>query len=735
MAQDLAYSYAAITKSEKQSDGTLKVYGKATDDSIDIDKQICDDAWLKRAMPDWFVSGGNIREQHSSIAAGVATDYEYKSDGHYITALIVDPTSVKKIENGVLKGFSIGIRGPRVIRDEKAAGGRIVDGQIVEISVVDRPANSNAKMTIAKAVDGELVAVEQTLEELVIPTPADLANKFNENHDESGRFSAGDSASAAVQGLREHFASRTDTLPTSNAKDIKEHLDQAQAKIDEARAYHEAGNRTMANNRLRLAETHAIRAEQIGGNRPTTYSPEQGHSVYSGENNTPAGIGSAGIAAARASYANNSGKSAVAEEGSIVPEEIVKFNENHDESGRFSSGDGSGSASSAPRYSDGRGAAASAQDALNNASNSVAQFNGAIASINPEDVKSPEHLDAVKEYMATATANVDDAHTALAAGDKATADMHVADAAYNTSMAQHTLQTALGQPTQLPDKSGRNSAQNILYAARVASQDLNYAAVDHGNATKSVQAESTIDKSADLLNTVGTLLKFDQATYDAACGALYDLIAIEAAEGKAGSDERDSIKELLGAIKHLYEWYEGEVSEGEVAMPNPEISDESDYDTIELSADSNKMCDKCGESDLLCKCDSMKSADAEETPAVDETPAEPEAEAEPVVEETLVETTTDEATEENSEVDRLKSALDAEIEKATRLEAELEIAKSAVVAGGPRRSSITKAVNTSEILVKATGYRNKAAATTDRVLREGYIALAADLEKSLKGQK
>jgi hypothetical protein len=48
MAQDLAYSYAALIKSEKQEDGTLKVYGKATDDSIDIDQQICDDDWLKR---------------------------------------------------------------------------------------------------------------------------------------------------------------------------------------------------------------------------------------------------------------------------------------------------------------------------------------------------------------------------------------------------------------------------------------------------------------------------------------------------------------------------------------------------------------------------------------------------------------------------------------------------------------------------------------------------------------
>jgi hypothetical protein len=159
---NIAYSYARIEKAEKNADGTLTVFGKATDDSIDVDQQICDEAWLKRAMPDWFTSGGNVREQHSNIAAGVATDYEVKEDGHYITALVVDPTSVKKVETGVLKGFSIGIRGPRVIRDEKAAGGRIIDGQIVEVSLVDRPANPNAKLLLAKAIDdGELMAVEQ----------------------------------------------------------------------------------------------------------------------------------------------------------------------------------------------------------------------------------------------------------------------------------------------------------------------------------------------------------------------------------------------------------------------------------------------------------------------------------------------------------------------------------------------------------------------------------------------
>ena len=177
MTVNLTTSYFAIEKADRHADGTITVYGKATDDALDIDKQICDGDWLDRAMPHWFKSGGNIREQHSNIAAGVATDYEYKKDGHYITALVVDPISAKKVEHGVLKGFSIGIKNPRVIQDSKAANGRIVDGQIVEVSLVDRPANPNCQLVLAKSASAEdstivqveeLIETEETVEETVL---------------------------------------------------------------------------------------------------------------------------------------------------------------------------------------------------------------------------------------------------------------------------------------------------------------------------------------------------------------------------------------------------------------------------------------------------------------------------------------------------------------------------------------------------------------------------------------
>lgn len=175
MAMDYTTGYAEIVKYDKNDDGTLMVYGKATDDTLDLDSQICDPKWLDEAMPRWFKSGGNIREMHGPSAAGIAKEYEAKSDGHFIGVHVVDPLAAKKVETGVYQGFSIGIKSPRVIQDSKAANGRIIDGQIIEVSLVDRPANPSAKLILAKSVEGEssLVQVEE-LHEYKAPLPTEV---------------------------------------------------------------------------------------------------------------------------------------------------------------------------------------------------------------------------------------------------------------------------------------------------------------------------------------------------------------------------------------------------------------------------------------------------------------------------------------------------------------------------------------------------------------------------------
>ncbi|GAA1030786.1 MULTISPECIES: hypothetical protein [Amycolatopsis] len=143
--------YADIVKAERNENGDLVVVGKATGPDLDLDQQICDPVWLGKAMPEWFSTGANIREQHSTIAAGVGTEMAQDGDSWMVTSLVVDKGSAEKVEKKVLKGYSIGISNPRVIKDAAAPGGRIVDGQIVEVSLVDRPCNPTALLSLAKA--------------------------------------------------------------------------------------------------------------------------------------------------------------------------------------------------------------------------------------------------------------------------------------------------------------------------------------------------------------------------------------------------------------------------------------------------------------------------------------------------------------------------------------------------------------------------------------------------------
>lgn len=164
----VAYAWAPITKTEEQDDGTLMVYGPAASSDLDRDQQRLNAEWLDRAMPEW-AQVGNIREQHDAKrAVGVGVGLTKAEDGsHHIAAHIVDDQAIKKIKTKVLKGFSVGIKNPRVtLGKSDAPGGEIVDGSICEISVVDRPCNPNTLFEIAKA-DGA-GALEPVADALVV---------------------------------------------------------------------------------------------------------------------------------------------------------------------------------------------------------------------------------------------------------------------------------------------------------------------------------------------------------------------------------------------------------------------------------------------------------------------------------------------------------------------------------------------------------------------------------------
>ncbi|MCX5285686.1 hypothetical protein [Streptomyces sp. NBC_00198] len=165
---ETTFAWAPITKSEEQDDGTMMVFGPAASPDLDRASQRLSPEWLDTAMPAWFAEGANVREQHDvKRAVGVGVGLT-KGDGeaHMLAAHIVDPVACLKVKHGVLKGFSVGIKNPKIkLGKADAPGGEVVGGSICEVSVVDRPCNPTTMFEIAKAdsADGPLELVEGAL--------------------------------------------------------------------------------------------------------------------------------------------------------------------------------------------------------------------------------------------------------------------------------------------------------------------------------------------------------------------------------------------------------------------------------------------------------------------------------------------------------------------------------------------------------------------------------------------
>lgn len=152
---ELTFVSFPIEKTETTADGDLLVYGKATDGSVDSDDQIVDPAFSAKAIREWLDSGGNVRVQHNPQRdpAGIGVEMESDGDATWVKSLVIEPVAQKLVSKGALRAYSVGIARPTIVRDQKARGGRITDGQIVEISLVDRPANKFCGIQLVKAAD------------------------------------------------------------------------------------------------------------------------------------------------------------------------------------------------------------------------------------------------------------------------------------------------------------------------------------------------------------------------------------------------------------------------------------------------------------------------------------------------------------------------------------------------------------------------------------------------------
>jgi len=163
-----------IVKTEKQDDGSILVFGKATGPDLDLDQQIIDPDFAAKGMAAWFGEWGNIRQMHSTALppAGKAVELEDRGDeGQWIKAKIVEPGAVRLVSEDIYKAFSVGIANAKIVRDATAKNGRIIDGTFVETSLVDYPANPTCKFVMTKRVnaggdiaeDGEIVIVDREI--------------------------------------------------------------------------------------------------------------------------------------------------------------------------------------------------------------------------------------------------------------------------------------------------------------------------------------------------------------------------------------------------------------------------------------------------------------------------------------------------------------------------------------------------------------------------------------------
>lgn len=138
-----AYTNLEITKIDEEQQ---MVFGYATTPDVDKHGEIVSLEAVSRALAD-YLEFPTIREMHQPIAVGVTKLAEMKENGLYIGAKIVDKSAWEKVKEGVYRAFSIG----GVVK--QMVDNIITDIDLTEISLVDRPANAQAKILLFKSED------------------------------------------------------------------------------------------------------------------------------------------------------------------------------------------------------------------------------------------------------------------------------------------------------------------------------------------------------------------------------------------------------------------------------------------------------------------------------------------------------------------------------------------------------------------------------------------------------
>lgn len=149
MGRKLKRRYGTIEKVTPLEDGTLEVEGVMSSETEDSDGETIAAEAVKAALPG-YMKFGAVREMHGSdVAAGTALRAEVNKDRvTEFCAHVVDEDAIRKVNAKVYKGFSLGAN---VLARDPLNKKRITRIDLIEVSLVDRPANPDAVFTMYKS--------------------------------------------------------------------------------------------------------------------------------------------------------------------------------------------------------------------------------------------------------------------------------------------------------------------------------------------------------------------------------------------------------------------------------------------------------------------------------------------------------------------------------------------------------------------------------------------------------
>jgi hypothetical protein len=140
---------------ERDEKGFLKVRGFFTSDQRDEVGDIITRAATEKAIPA-YRQWGNIRRMHAPDPVGRVLGIGTKDglEWNEVEILVIDPKAIFEVENGLLKALSVGILVNTDMVDMMRDGGFVINEyQLAEISLVDHPANYDARLFLGLNLD------------------------------------------------------------------------------------------------------------------------------------------------------------------------------------------------------------------------------------------------------------------------------------------------------------------------------------------------------------------------------------------------------------------------------------------------------------------------------------------------------------------------------------------------------------------------------------------------------